>query len=101
MDEHGDDKASGYGLDNAYHDLDKKYAVLNADSYVFSPHATLTTPTVAFANAEQGMHGMPLKFCGVYSAGKITKHRVMMTRILKGTPRSVVSLTFDGIDSSP
>ncbi|KAL8950524.1 MAG: hypothetical protein Q9222_003447 [Ikaeria aurantiellina] len=35
VDEHGEEKASGYGLENAYHDLDKKYALFNADSYAW------------------------------------------------------------------
>ena len=33
VDEHGPDKISGYGLENVYYDLDKKYAPFNADSY--------------------------------------------------------------------
>ncbi len=36
-DVHGLEEADGYGLNNVYHDLDKKYAALNADSYVFLP----------------------------------------------------------------
>ncbi|KAL9637858.1 MAG: hypothetical protein Q9164_001941 [Protoblastenia rupestris] len=32
VDEHGPDKISGYGLENVYYDLDKKYAPFNADS---------------------------------------------------------------------
>lgn len=34
VDEHGSENACGYGLENVYHRLDKKYAALNADSYV-------------------------------------------------------------------
>lgn len=37
VDEHGPLKHSGYGLEDAYHKLDKQYALLNADSYVL-PH---------------------------------------------------------------
>ena len=36
VDEHGTlFKSSGYGLENAYKNLDKEDALLNADSYVF------------------------------------------------------------------
>lgn len=35
VDVHGPEAASGYGLLNAYRDLDKKYALANADSYAW------------------------------------------------------------------
>ncbi|KAL8740394.1 MAG: hypothetical protein Q9190_006902 [Brigantiaea leucoxantha] len=35
VDDHGDQEVSGYGLENAYFDLDKQYAVFNADSYAW------------------------------------------------------------------
>ncbi|MDI1491411.1 MAG: hypothetical protein OHK93_002620 [Ramalina farinacea] len=36
VDKHGDDESiDGYGLDNVYHNMDKKYAPLNADSYAW------------------------------------------------------------------
>ncbi|CAF9922468.1 MAG: hypothetical protein HETSPECPRED_005081 [Heterodermia speciosa] len=35
VDTHGTEEASGYGLTNVYYDLDKKYALYNADSYAW------------------------------------------------------------------
>ncbi|KAL8671364.1 MAG: hypothetical protein Q9168_004146 [Polycauliona sp. 1 TL-2023] len=43
VDTHRDKQASGYGLENAYHDLDKKYAVFNADSYAWYATEVLWT----------------------------------------------------------
>ncbi|KAL8847868.1 MAG: hypothetical protein Q9221_007119 [Calogaya cf. arnoldii] len=41
VDEHGFFKNSGYGLENAYYELDKETALLNADSYAWYATETM------------------------------------------------------------